>query len=238
MRNQHKNHYSSSWIIIFNLTKGKTLSLPPKGLLLYEQSPSFILNLPKEIEFDQLPFAACIPPAALQNDIILNSHYQVLLSNLAFDWLDAAAFIQTVQRMLAPEGRCWFSAYGEQTAVRSKSLLAEVDSYPHFNAFYSLQEIGDALLGNGFKEVVVESNIIKLEYTSAKVLAADANKIFGVNMHPEQRMTLSGKELYKTFCKHVEQIIQAEGKYVETVEIMLVHAKMPIIENVIPVAVT
>ena len=209
-----------------------------KGLLLYEQSPALLLTLPEEVEFDQIPFSAALLQANPLNALYLENYYQILLSNLAFDWLDASEFIQLIQRMLAPQGHCWFTAYGEQTATHSASLLTELDNYPHFNAFYNLQDIGDAFLGNGFKEVVVESNIYKLEYGSADIMISDAKNVFGLNIHPERRKGLSSPRVYSAFCKRVEQIIQAEGKFVETVEIMLAHVKMPEINNDIPVTVT
>lgn len=210
-----------------------------KGLLLYSQMPDLLRDTDNlKLIFDQIPFTAALMPQKHLKAMLPVKQYQILLSNLAFDWVDAGQFIHLMQGLLAPEGSCWFSAYGPQTAARSRAVLAKLDHAPHFNTFYTLQEIGDALLGVGFREVVVESKCFTLEYSSVEVLMADANKIFGANLHPRQRKTLSSKRLLNSFSAHVEQVIQNKGKYVETVEIIVAHAKAPVVTQIIPVTVT
>lgn len=197
-----------------------------KGVLLFEQANNFVSALKfNGVEFDQIPFPVSALRASQLEKMLQPAGYQILLSNLALDWLDAATFIQRVQKLLAPQGVCWFSAYGRDTAMQSSSILATLDSTPHFNAFYNLQDIGDALLGAGFKDVVVESNSYKLEYVEADALLADAVKVFGVNLHPDKRKTLSPKGLRRKFIAEVDEIIRVEGKYVEEVEILIAYAR-------------
>lgn len=155
------------------------------------------------------------------------NEYQILLSNLAFNWLDPANFIPLMRQLLVPAGVCYFSAYGPQTASHSRALLANLDRHPHFNDYYALQDIGDALSDAGFQEIVVETYSFELEYQAVDALLKDAVKVFGVNLHPDRRKSLSPKDLLHEFGRQIEQIILEEGKFIETVEVLLAHARTP-----------
>ena len=206
---------------------------PVKGVLLFEQTIDFLLEFGKPVpEFDQIPFTAY---SRGQTDLAAQlpaNEYQILLSNLAFDWVDPANVVHLISKLLAPAGMCWFSAFGPQTARHSKEVLATFDRYPHFNDFYALQDIGDALSSAGFQQIVVESSTFELEYKTVDALLEDAVKIFGINLHRQRRKTLSAKGLLSKFTACIEQIIQDEGKFTETVEVLLVHARKPSDEQI------
>ena len=210
-----------------------------KGLLLYEKDiESLAVFADKNILWDQVPFSALMGESSEQNGGMPHGEYSVLLSNLAFDWLDAGVFIRQLSDALSPNGLFWFTAYGSGTAMRSRTILSELDQYAHFNDFYELQDIGDALLGAGLKDVALSSSFMNLEYTSLDILLADARRIFGVNLNPSQRTTLGGRGVFETFKQKVEQIIQREGVFTEQLEIIVAHGRkvdLPAMNGLIPV---
>ena len=197
-----------------------------KALLLYEKTPEMLATLSGgQIEWDQIPFYAAMNNQVKVPSGIPTHEYAILLSNLAFDWLDAGLFIRQLSDLLAADGVFCFTSFGAGTALNSRTILAELDDYAHFNDFYELQDIGDALLGAGFKDVSLSSSFINLEYTSLDVLLADARRIFGVNLNPKQRKTLGGRGVFEAFKERVRKIICEQGVFTEQLEIVVAHGR-------------
>jgi hypothetical protein len=210
-----------------------------KGLLLYQRDVEFLAGFTGAVSaFDQVPFGMIQQSPEKLMAMLPAEQYSVLLSNLAFDWVDAGLFIRLLDYLLEPEGEFWFSCYGSLTAGSTRSILSKIDNYAHFNAFYDLQDIGDALLGAGFKDVVLESSVINLEYDSVTALLADTERVYGVNIHPERRSGLTPVSVLNEFKARVEEIIKAEGKFTEQVEILVAHGRKSTVSGlngVIPV---
>lgn len=193
-----------------------------KGLLLYEQGPRFLIELiNQQLTFDQVPLSSLLNKQLVNS--LPNAQYDTVVSNLAFDWVNETDFIGQLQNNLIEEGVFWFSAYGPRTMEKTQSLLSSIEPSPHFNDFYDLKDIGDALAGAGFKDVIVDSTIINLEYESADRLICDAKQVFGLNMHPKRTRKLTAKITLNRFIEIVEQKIKSETKYQDQVEILIAH---------------
>ena len=210
-----------------------------RGLLLYEPRAETLLELAHcGVQFDQVPVEMIEQAPSRLMSILPGDKYTLILSNLAFDWVDAGQYIQVLDHLLKPEGVFWFSAYGPETASRTRSFFAQSDQYPHFNEFYDLHDSGDALLGSGFRDVVLDSSLMKLEYSSVDVLLADAQRVFGVNMNPGRRKTLTPPGVLNAFKKSVADSIGRDGKFSEQLELLVAHgrkAQVPGIRGRIPV---
>ncbi len=210
-----------------------------KGLLLYQRDVECLAGVTGSVSaFDQVPFSMIQKSPEKLMAMLPAEQYSILLSNLAFNWVEAGLFIRLMDYLLEPEGEFWFSCYGSLTAGGTRSILSKIDNYPHFNVFYDLQDIGDALLGTGFKDVVLESSVINLEYDSVAALLADAERIYGVNTHPERRSGLTPVGVLDEFKARVGAAIASEGKFTEQVEILIAHGKKPTmsgLNGVIPV---
>ncbi|MCP4011461.1 MAG: hypothetical protein GY726_18335 [Proteobacteria bacterium] len=210
-----------------------------REMLLYERNTGLYAGSEGYASLiDQVPFSMIRNAPEQLRTMLAREQYSLLLSNLAFDWVDAGGFIRLVEYLLKPDGVFWISSYGPQTAANTRLILSKIDDYVHFNAFYDLQEIGDALLGAGFRDVVLESSLLNLEYDSVDALLADAVRVFGVNANPQKRKSLTPKRVLGEFRKQVEAVIEAEGVFSEQVEILIAHGKkagVPGIRGSIPV---
>ncbi len=210
-----------------------------RALHLYTREREASSQLRAVIErIDQLPFKRIQTSITRIMAMLPAGQYNVVFSNLVFDWLNAGLFIRMQDYLLEPEGMFWFSCYGPSTAAKSRSILSEIDLSPHFNEFYDLRDVGDALLGAGFKDVVLESSITKLEYDSVDVVMADAVRVFGVNSHPDRRRGMMSSGVLRQFKLRLEEQIRSEGKFTEQVEIIIAHGKkssVPGMGGVIPV---
>ncbi len=200
---------------------------PVRGMCLHEQNNVLLSSLiDTNLSIDQTPFMDGLSEDVLNGHLSPLEQYDFVVSNLAFDWIDAGNFIRISQGLLKPNGLLWFSAYGASTASNTVSILNELDGCTtHFNVFYTMQDIGDALLGTGYKEVVLDSTKVNLEYASVEALLADAVRIMGCHCADQPRKGLSSHEKLRAFKARVNEIIEVEGKYVEQVEILTARAR-------------
>ena len=208
-------------------------------LSLYDQNVGVAKHLAGVTQsIDQVPFSKLSDSPAQLMSMLPSEQYDVIISNLVFDWLDAGAFIRLLDYLLLPDGMFWFSCYGPQTALRTREKLSAIDSYPHFNDYFDLRDVGDALLGAGFKDVVLESSVLKLEYDSVDAVLADAVRVFSVNLHPERRKTITPVRVLLALKREIEKEIELNGVYAEQVEVLIAHGKKPCVPGlggVIPV---
>ena len=83
------------------------------------------------------------------------------------------------QKILKKEGFLLFSIFGSETLSELKTTFLEVESkmfkgvYPRINNFFDLKTLGDLLLKLGFKNPVVEKDLIKVRYNSLFSLMKD-----------------------------------------------------------------
>lgn len=203
-----------------------------KGMLLYEPDKDAIAAFSSQklvgdqtLTWDQIPFSASITGLSGGTAGMLDGEYQALISNLAFDWLDAGLFIRQISNLLVARGVFWFTAYGAGTAIKSRTILAELDQYAHFNDFYEMQEIGDALAGAGFNEVSLSTHIYTLEYTCVEVLMADAYRLFGMNLNKQRRRNLAGRAALRSFKEGVSAQIKQKGVFEEKIELVVAYGR-------------
>ena len=217
------------------------LASASKGLLFYEHDVKAIkVFSDSTLIWDQIPFAASSARMPEAPSGVAAGAYEVLISNLAFDWLDAGLFIAQISDLLAEKGVFWFTAYGAGTAITSRAILSELDQYAHFNDFYEMQEIGDALAGAGFKEVSLSTNVYTLEYTSVEVLMADAYRLFGANQNKQRRRGLGGRTVLKAFKDKVAAEIKEKGVFSEKIELVVAYGRKAALQecgSTIPVKV-
>ncbi len=216
------------------------LSENTNALCLYERDDESIQKYQQQGGiWSQIPFSESFNQDE-HHSVLTPSTYDLIVSNLAIDWLDAGAFIAQLQSLLSPEGEFRFTSLGSATAVNSRSLLSELDPYPHFNEFYEMQDIGDALLGAGFKDVSLLTHRYTLEYGNVDVLLADAYRLFGVNSHPKRRRNLGGRKVLQAFKAAVTAQINEQGLFREQIEIVVAYGKkaaIPVMGGEIPVRV-
>lgn len=197
-----------------------------KGMLLYEHDKDAIAAFSEQGQiWDQIPFSASTAGLSSATEGLVEREYRAVISNLAFDWLDAGLFIRQLSDLLMPNGVFWYTAYGAGTAVNSRTILAGLDQYAHFNDFYEMQEIGDALAGAGFKEVSLSSHVYTLEYVSVEVLMADAYRLFGVNLNKQRRRDLGGRAVLKAFKDRVASQIKEKGVFSEQIELIIAYGR-------------
>jgi len=95
----------------------------------------------------------------------------MVFSNLAGCWCaDPMAMFNEVRRVLRPDGMLLISTLGPETLPELRQAWSGVDPQVELPVFPDLLEIGDALMSAGFREPVMDMEVITLSYPQADAL--------------------------------------------------------------------
>ncbi|MBT8054348.1 MAG: methyltransferase domain-containing protein [Xanthomonadales bacterium] len=98
----------------------------------------------------------------------------MLFSSLTTHWCpDPMSMFAEFRRVLKPEGMLLFSTLGPATLQELRDAWAVVDPRVEPPEFPDLMEIGDALVSAGFREPVMDMDVIRLSYRDLQSLLAE-----------------------------------------------------------------
>lgn len=154
----------------------------------------------------------------------------MLISNLMLQWCNdlPTVFAQLVQ-VLKPNNPLFFTTFGPDTLKELKASWHEVDGFTHTSRFPDMHDVGDALLQAGFRDPVMDMEIITLTYRDVRSLLRDLKGIGANNATLGRNKGLTGKAHLKAFEQAYEQFRLADGTYPATYEVVYGHAWAPVI---------
>ena len=144
--------------------------------------------------------------------------------NIQAAWLDFDELIFEVQRILKPGGELFFSTFGPDTLVEIEQAWQRVDQINHRQLLIDMHHLGDKLLKSGFIRPIVDADWIFVDYSEVEDLLADLKKDGFVNMQPDRRKTLLGKNRFQNFISALRDIAKYEDMYKVTYEIVYGYA--------------
>lgn len=155
----------------------------------------------------------------------------MVVSNLMLQWCNdlPAAFGQLCQA-IRPEGLFLFSTFGPDTLKELRHSWGQVDGYTHGSRFVDMHDVGDALLQAGFRDPVVDMEIITLTYAEVRGLLLDLKAIGANNATVGRNRGLTGKQKMQAFYRAYEAFRQDDGKYPATYEVIYGHAWAPVLK--------
>ncbi len=122
----------------------------------------------------------------------------VLFSNLCLQWVeDLPAVLAGFRRVLKPGGLLLISTFGPDTLQELRSAFVEAEegtqTAPHVSPFAGIAQIGDALMGAGFRDPVVDRETTVTSYPDLSTLMRGLRAIGATNALQARRQTLTGK---------------------------------------------
>jgi len=150
----------------------------------------------------------------------------LVYSNLTLPWCsDWDMVFSEMCRVLKPGGVLAFSTLGPDTLRELRSHWGEIDQLEHVHRFTDMHDVGDALIRAGFIDVVLDTEIITLQYRSLSGLFIDLKHLGTGNLAPERRRTLTGcgkmARLRQLYRPGADNLINA------TLEVTYAHAWAP-----------
>ena len=148
---------------------------------------------------------------------------QLIFSNLALQWCRHQTAFAEASRVLAPGGLFLFSTFGPDTLKELRAAFRAVDTHDHVNSFVDMHDLGDALVGAGFADPVMEMETLTLEYASVDAIARDLKAIGAHNALPGRPRGLSGRGRWKKMAERYEAS-RRDGALPATFEVVYGHA--------------
>lgn len=153
---------------------------------------------------------------------------ELLISNLMLQWCnDLVAVFQECARVLRPEGLFTFTTFGPDTLHELRHSWGQVDGYTHASRFVDMHDVGDALLAAGFRDPVMDREVITVTYPAVKGLLQDLKAIGANNATLGRNRGLTGKQRLQAFYQAYEAYQLEDGLYPATYEVIYGHAWAP-----------
>lgn len=130
----------------------------------------------------------------------------LLFSNLCLQWVeDLPAVFAGFRRVLKPNGMLVISTFGPDTLYELRSAFASADAVPHVSPFASIAQFGDALIGGGFRNPVLDRDELITRYPDLPALMRELRAIGATNALHARRHTLTGRTRFAAAAEAYEQ---------------------------------
>ena len=136
-----------------------------------------------------------LPLAARSADLVF--------SNLALQWsYDLSTVFREFRRIMNADAMLVFTCFGPDTLVELKQAWRAVDDRPHVNDHPDMHDVGDVLLAAGFRDPVMDTERLTLEYPDVMSLLRELKGIGAHNVASKRKHGLTGK-------KRLQDMLQA-----------------------------
>ncbi len=152
---------------------------------------------------------------------------ELVVSNLALQWCDPASVFTEFARVLKPGGLLMFTSFGPDTLKELRQAWGEADSGVHVHDFIDMHDLGDALIGTGFAEPVMDVEHFTLTYPGVRHLLQDLKYIGAHNIARDRNPGLTGKTHFARFEAAYDSMRQ-QGLIPASYEAVYGHAWKPV----------
>jgi len=144
-------------------------------------------------------------------------------SNLMLNWLhDPLPALKELNRVLEVGGLLMFSTLGPDTLKELRSALPP-SSHEHVHRFIDMHDLGDALVGAGFSDPVMDMEMITVTYTRLDDLFRDLRASGCNNAATGRPRGLTGKSHWQ-HLRAAYEALRRDGRLPASVEVVYGHA--------------
>lgn len=164
-------------------------------------------------EFDRLPWRP--------------GTFSMIWSTLAAQWFrDPPAAWRQIGSLLRPGGLLAFSTLGPDTFRELQRAWIKSGRPPATLPFADMHDVGDALLGAGFADPVMDVDVLQLTYPSVDAMVRDARDLGAQNVLSRRPRGLLSPRQWRSVCNTFDEIGE-NAKIAMTVEVIYGHAWRP-----------
>ena len=151
----------------------------------------------------------------------------LIFSSLAMQWsYDLPAVFSEFRRIMKADAMLVFTCFGPDTLNELKQAWRAVDDLPHVNDYPDMHDIGDELLAAGFREPVMDTERLTLEYPDVMSLMRELKGIGAHNVASQRSHGLTGKTRLKNMMQAYEPFRRGD-RYPASYEIIYGTAFAP-----------
>jgi malonyl-CoA O-methyltransferase len=148
----------------------------------------------------------------------------MIWSNLSLQWCNHLDQVFTqIGKILKHNGLFIFSTFGPSTLHELRASLASFSQHSHVNQFIDMHDIGDALVGCGFSDPVLDVDLYTLTYNTFKDIMYDLKHIGARNALEGRAKGMTGKGFLYQLEKSYETY-RADKKLPASYEVVYGHA--------------
>jgi malonyl-CoA O-methyltransferase len=155
-----------------------------------------------------------------------NASFDLVASSLTLQWCDPAAVFAEVLRVLKPGGLWVYATFGPDTLKELRAAWQVVDTGVHVHEFIDMHDLGDALLGSGFADPVLDVERLVLSYPDVRALLRGLKQLGAHNADRSRARGLTGKRHFRQF-EAAYQAFLRDGQVPATYEVVFGHAWAP-----------
>ncbi len=131
--------------------------------------------------------------------------FDFIWSNMALHWHRSPPEVfREWYRLLEVDGLLMFSCFGPSTFIELRTALQDAAWKTQTMAFVDMHDFGDMLMESGFKDPVMDQQVITLTYKTPQKLLADVRALGGnpsSGRHPGLRSRAALERLHKSLEK-------------------------------------
>ncbi|MEM8844601.1 MAG: malonyl-ACP O-methyltransferase BioC [Pseudomonadota bacterium] len=150
--------------------------------------------------------------------------FDIIFSASTLQWCNQVdqAFHEAM-RVLNNNGLFIFSSFGPGTLKELRQCFSDVDMHSHVNTFIDFHDLGDLLASAGFSGVVMESEVITVEYSDPMMLLRDLQATGATNHMVDRPKGLLGKQSINRVLEEYESFRLVNSKYPASYEVIFGH---------------
>jgi malonyl-CoA O-methyltransferase len=151
----------------------------------------------------------------------------LVFSNLCLQWVDdLPRALSELRRVLREGGLLVFSTFGPDTLIELREAYARAGIPPPLSPFAAIQQVGDALVAQGFKNPVLERDCFTLTYPDTTALMRDLKAIGATDARVDRPRGLGGRGRHRAVAAAYEPL-RREGRLPSTWEVISAMAWAP-----------
>jgi len=151
----------------------------------------------------------------------------LIFSSLALQWsYDIPAVFSAFRRVMKPNAMLIFTCFGPDTLHELKQAWRAADDLPHVNDYPDMHDIGDELMAAGFREPVMDTERLTVEYPDVMSLMRELKGIGAHNVASQRQQGLTGKTHLQAMLQAYEQF-RHDDRYPASYEVIYGTAFAP-----------
>ncbi len=153
--------------------------------------------------------------------------FDLVFSSLCLQWVaDLPKALGELRRVMREGGLLVFSTFGPDTLVELREAYAQAGIEPPLSPFAAIQQVGDALVAQGFKNPVIERDVYTLTYPDTTALMRELKAIGATDARGDRPRGLSGRGRHRAVAAAYEGL-RRDGVLPSTWEVVTAMAWAP-----------
>lgn len=153
--------------------------------------------------------------------------FDLVFSSLCLQWVaDLPRALGELRRVMREGGLLVFSTFGPDTLVELREAYAQAGFKPPLSPFAAIQQVGDALVAQGFRNPVIERDSYTLTYADTATLMRELKAIGATDARADRPRGLAGKNRHRAVAAAYEAL-RREGVLPSTWEVVTAMAWAP-----------